>query len=111
MSEGKKNKSNIFFRILFVLFILFLCLYSIGVNGYLEKSNKDRTLYTEEQIKQFEKDVENGRLMDINEYILPDEINYSNASSNLGEKISNLIDFSANKSIGALNSFFSFLFN
>lgn len=111
MENNNKKKSNIFFRVLFVLFVLFLCVYSISSNGYIEKNNENKTLFTEEQIKKFENDVEEGKEIDINEYILPNDIDYSNSISDLGEKISNAIDFTANKSIDALNSFFAFLFN
>lgn len=111
MEANKKGKFTWFFRTLFVLFIMFLCLYAISANGYLKKTNEHKTLFTEEQIKQFEHDVESGKEIDINEYITYEEIDYSNSSSDLGEKISSAIDFSANKSIEIFNSLFSFLFN
>lgn len=108
--ENKKKGSNLFFKILIVLFVAFLCLYSISMNGYLQNINRDKTLYTEEQITQFESDVNNGEYLDLKDYVLVDEIDYSNKVSELGEDISELIDYTANKSIDMLNSFFSYLF-
>lgn len=90
---------------------MFLCLYSISSNGYLEKINENKTLFTDEQIRRFEEDVENGEYIDINDYILPDQVDYSNSSSELGENISSAIEYTANKSIEVFNSFFAFLFN
>ncbi len=109
--ENKNNKGiNRLFKIMVLLFIVFLCLYSISLNGYVENINKDKTLYTEEQIKQFENDVLNGEEIDINKYTLPEQVDYSNDVSNLGENISDLIDYASNKALGAIVSFIGVLF-
>ena len=109
MEENKKS-SNWFSRILLLLFIMFLCLYAISSTGYLQRLNQNKALFTEEQIKRFEEDVENGNYVDINDYIVPEIVDYSNSSSNLGEKISNAIDYTSHKSLELFNSFFAFLF-
>ena len=110
MDEKKKPKYYIFFRILFAFFVLFLCLYSISINGFVQKSNYDNTLYTEEQIKKFEQDVLSGKEIDINQYIDNSKTDYSNAFSNFGEDLSNLIDYGADKSMDVLENFFEILF-
>lgn len=107
--EGKK-KGNWFLKILLVLFIMFLCLYSMSINGYVDSINKKRTLYTEEQIKKFENDVSNGEYLDLKDYTLVDEIDYSNKMSDLGVEVSDLISYTANKSIDFFNKLFSYLF-
>ncbi len=110
MMEKGKKEYRWFFRILTVLFILFLCLYTVSTNGYLQKINENKSLFTEEQIKQFERDVESGEYVDINDYILPEQVDYSNPYSKLGEDLSELIQYSANKSIALFQELFSFLF-
>lgn len=107
--KGKKGYSK-FFRVLFVLFVVFLCVYSISVNGYVENISREKTLYTEEQIAAFERDVLEGKEIDINDYIMPEAIDYSNGISTFGEDVSNLIDYAAKKTMETFNSFFSLLF-
>ncbi len=106
----KKKNGEWFFKILLVLFIMFLCLYSISMNGYVDRINKKKTLYTEEQIKKFESDVEQGADLDMQDYTLIKDVDYSNKMSDLGENISELISFTADKSIKFFNTFFSYLF-
>lgn len=105
-----KKKSNWFFKILIVLFIAFLCLYSMSLNGYVDNMNKKKTLYTEEQIDAFERDVKNGEYLDYKEYTKVNEIDYSNRMSDLGVELSELISFTADKSIELFNQLFSYLF-
>ncbi len=106
----KKKKNNWFFKILILLFILFLCLYSMGMNGYIESINKNKTLYTEEQIKKFEEAIEKGEYLDLQDIKIEEKIDYSNKVSDLGVKISDLIAYLANKSIDLFNDVFSYLF-
>lgn len=110
MEETKNNKYDIFFRILFVLFIIFLCLYAISVSGYVEVENKNRTLYTEEQIEKFESDVMNGKEIDINEYIDNSVVDYSNTISDVGEDLSLMIDELFDMSFEYLEKIFKFMF-
>lgn len=110
MKEKKKSKSRYFFRILSFLFLLFIVVYAIGQNGFIQRRYSDKTLYTEEQIKKFENDIENGKEIDINAYLKDEKIDYANNSSKLGENISELINKGAIKLDKLLNSVFSFLF-
>ena len=122
MEEKKKSKSKYFFRLLFALFIMFICVYAIGQNGFIQRKYSDKSLYTqerqhyhcylytEEQIKKFESDVENGKEIDVNAYLVNETVDYSNNSSKLGENISTMITKGAGKLDKLLNSVFSFLF-
>lgn len=110
MDEQKKPRYYIFFRVLFAFFVLFLCLYSISVNGFVSRENYEKTLYTEEQIERFESDVNSGKDIDINIYLDNSKPDYSNGASNVGETISNLIDYGADKSMELLEKFFLYLF-
>lgn len=106
----KKKKSNWFSKIMITLFIVFLCLYSISMNGYVENVNKKKTLFTEEQIAKFESDVNNGVYLDLRDYTLVNDIDYSNKVSDFGEDLSEWISLAARKSISMLNNVFSLLF-
>lgn len=110
MEEKKQPKYYIFFRVLFAFFVLFLCLYSISINGYVQTSNQNKTLYTEEQIKKFEEDVKNGKEINIEAYLDNSKSDYSNSISNLGETISEFIEYGSNKTMELLEKFFRFLF-
>ena len=110
MEDKKKPNYNVFFRVLFAFFVLFLCLYSISVNGFVQRNNKEKTLYTEEQIKKFEEDVKNGKEIDIDAYIDNSKVDYSNNISNFGETVSGIIDYSSDKTMDLLEKFFEFLF-
>jgi len=104
-----KNKTNPFFKILLVLFIMFLCLYSISENGYIEGINKNKTLYTEEQINNFESDVESGEYINSNNYTKIKDIDYSNKVSDFGEKVSDAIKEVTDYSLDFFNKLFAYL--
>ncbi len=106
----KKKKNNWFSKIMIFLFIAFLCLYSISINGYVENVNKKKTLYTEEQIAKFENDVSNGEYLDLKDYTLVKDIDYSNKVSDFGEDLSEFISVAARKSISMFNNVFALLF-
>lgn len=106
----KKKNGNWFFRVMIVLFIMFLCLYSMSINGYVESVNMKNTLQTEEQIKDFENDVRKGQYLDMKEYMNKSDLDYSNKVSDFGVYVSDLISVAARKSIELLNNAFTYLF-
>ena len=77
----------IFRRILFLLFIFFL------INYFQAESNNNlltkKTVLTEEQIREFEKDVKNGEFVDIKDYLSEKTVNTSNSISNFGYALGN----------------------
>ena len=109
--EKNSKRLNFFIKVMLILFIMFLCLYSVSTNGYLRKINQNKTLYTEEMIKKFEQDVKDGNYIDIDEYLKDETIDYSNNISKLGEKVSLGISKGAVKIMELLNSLFAYLFN
>lgn len=72
------------------LFLLFIFLYIVGSSGLYEYKLNEKKVLTEEQIKKFESDVNNGVKIDINDYI-PIEKNYDNAFTKLNRDISKYI--------------------
>ena len=78
------------FRFTFLICLTtFLVLYFSGGMGYFEYENYKKTSLTEEKIKEFEKDVNAGRDVDIKDYLPKDTSNYQNTISSFGLKVSN----------------------
>lgn len=90
MKEDKKNKvvNKIFGWFLFILFITFVTLYISQATGYYEYEQARKTAFTKEQIEQFEKDVKDGKEIDINKYLDNTNKNYQSNLSKLTLNIS-----------------------
>jgi len=89
--EEKKKKTNYFKIIFIVLFIIFISLYFMNFIGYYDVT-RNRTILTQEQINRFEKDIEEGNFIDLNDYLEEDKKEYDNGFSNISLNISNGID-------------------
>lgn len=96
--EEKKKKPNYWGITLIVLFIIFLCLYLMNIIGYYDV-NRNRMLLTDEKIKEFEIDVQNGEYIDINNYFEKEQEKYDNNFSNISLKVSNGIETFLNKGL------------
>lgn len=78
----------VFKRILFILFIFFT------INYYQAENNNyasQKTILTEEKIKEFEEDVKNGNFVDIKNYTEDTYIETSNSFSNIGYNLGSYI--------------------
>lgn len=95
MKEGKKNK--IFNYIFLILFVTYTAIYLMVNLGYYEYANYTKKVFTEEQIRKFEEDVKNGIALDINEYLVSEDI--VNTKKQFGLKVSEFIGKMARKSI------------
>ena len=88
-SEDKKKICNqIFSRIFFILFIVFLAIYIFSESGYYEFEQHNRMILTEAKIKEFENDIKDGKEIDIKNYIVNDKPNYDNNISKFGYMLS-----------------------
>ena len=74
-------KNKIFLIIFLSLFIFFSILLIAQSQGYYKNKNEKAKILTEEQIKEFEKDVSNGKSIDIKKYVLYEDKDYSNKIS------------------------------
>ena len=89
MKENKHKKANkVFYWFIFILLITFITLYISQATGYYEYEQSRKTAFTEEQIKQFEQDVKNGKEIDINDYLENTNKNYQNNISRLSLNVS-----------------------
>lgn len=95
--DEKKKKNNIFLKIISILFLIYLSLYMMDNLGYYNINTKNKVL-TEEAIKEFEKDIKNGKSIDIKNYV-GDNTNYKNFYSNLGYNLSIGVDNILNKGL------------
>ena len=89
MNKKKFNYFNFIFTILFLIF----CGYYISFeSGYYEASVSRKSKITQEKIVEFEKDVKEGKDIDIKEYMQSDYIDYSSPVSRVGTSISKAFD-------------------
>ena len=96
----KKDKKNRLPKFIFcIFFISFLVIYFSELTGYYEYTNHQKKALTEEQIKKFEKDVKNGKKVDINKYLVVDTKKYNNTLSNLASKFSDGISKIVNNGV------------
>lgn len=86
---------------LLTLVVFFIALYCSQLTGYYEYTESKKTTLTEEAIKRFEKDVAEGKEVEAKNY-LQEEKEYNNKASNLGIKISSLIEKGFNKTMNSL---------
>ena len=86
-----KKKNNWFKKFLIVSFLIFMGLYISSISGFYESKLSNKVSLTDEAIKEFEKDVLNGKEIDIVTYIDNKNIDYSNKFTNAGEKFSEAV--------------------
>lgn len=72
------NKKTTFKLILVVAFLSFLITYVIGISGYYEYELSNKRIMTENKMKQFEEDVKNNENIDLNDYVVNTQIDYTN---------------------------------
>lgn len=74
------------------IFISFFITVILSVSGYYETELQKKTTLTNEAILQFEKDVEEGKEIDINNYVDINRKNYDNNFTKTGRYISKKIE-------------------
>lgn len=87
----KNKKARLFFRILSLLFFVYVALLIAYQSGYYETKASNRATLTKEAMKQFEEDVQNGKVIDVKDYLKEENVDYSNGITKLGNKVSNSI--------------------
>lgn len=92
-----KKIGKIFRFITLTLFITFASLYISQSAGYIEYENRKQVALTESQIKKFEKDVKDGKQVDVEKYLKTNEKNYQNNISKVGLKVSKIMEKGVNK--------------
>lgn len=98
----KNKKSKYFFRILSVLFLIFVALLIAYESGYYETKASNRATLTKEAMEEFEKDLANGEIVDIKNYLKKEDTDYSNKVTKIGNKVSNSISDIMTKGISGV---------
>lgn len=81
------NKS-IIKLILLIIVIAFISSYLVASSGYYEYQMQQRTILTNEKIKEFEQDIKNNQDIDLKNYYIEEELDYSNKFTTLVYNIS-----------------------
>ena len=97
MKHEKQNK--IFKYLLLTSFITFFALYTSQSTGYFEYKNSQKVALTNEQIRQFEEDVNSGKNVDVTKYIQINNKNYQNKISKAGLSLSGTLEKGVRKII------------
>ena len=84
----RKKIKKFFKYTLLTSFITFFALYLSVSAGYFEYKTSKKVSLTNSQIKKFEKDINEGKKIDIKKYIEANNNNYQNKLSNAGLKLS-----------------------
>ncbi len=96
--ETKKEKNYLTIFTL-LIFVIFLILYISKEAGYYEYKAYNKSILTKESMQKFENDINEGKNVDITEYINLEKKDYSNAISSLGYKTSNTLEKIMNEGI------------
>ena len=105
-----KPHFNIWKFLITLLFIIFLITYILGVSGYYETKMQEKTVYTSEQIEQFEQDIQAGKQVDLNNYVDTTSKNYSNGYTQTGDKLGNFVTDIVTNGFGDAWNAIKFLF-
>lgn len=81
------NKS-IIKLVMIIILIVFISSYMIASTGYYEYTMRERTIITNEKIKEFEEDIKNNENIDIKDYYNNKELDYSNKITTLVYNVS-----------------------
>ena len=90
---------NIIRLIIIIIVIIFISSYIIASTGYYEYTMRERTIITNEKIKEFEEDIRNNKDVDIKDYYDNKELDYSNKITTLVYNVSDNSNKLARKAI------------
>jgi hypothetical protein len=84
--DNKKEKMHPFFKILIVLFLIFIAFYIALQSGYYPTRVQKRAMLTKNNIDKFNDDVKNNKELTPGSYI-EDDIDYSNFVTKAGNSL------------------------
>ena len=101
----KPKRKNYFFKLLAILFLLYVSLLIAYESGYYETKARNRATLTKEAMQEFESDLQSGKVVDIKDYLKEEKIDYSNKVTKIGNRVSkSLSDFMTKGLKGAFNA-------
>lgn len=102
-----KNKGLRF--IIIIVIIIYISSYYVASSGYYEYHLQEKTVLTNEKIKEFEQDVKDNQNIDIKNYLVYEEVDYTNKLTNFIYNLSDNGNKVARKCIKALFRKLSYL--
>ena len=105
-----KKKSNLFNRVIFILFIIYIIFYISVESGYYDANITRKTVLTNEKIKAFEQDIKNNKPISLDNYYQEDDKDYSSLVSKSGQKltksVSGIVSFVLHNAANVLKKLF-----
>lgn len=98
----KPKKTNWFMLFIKVSFVCFLIVYFLLENGYYENKKAKEVALTAENIHKFEEDVKQNKIIDISNYKIDEEKDYSNKITRFGEKLNDSVGKAIIKGAGGV---------
>lgn len=92
MDEVKSQEKNTLLKITLFLFVIFLILYICKETGFYEYKAHNKANLTNEALKRFENDINEGKDVSLKDYVVDGQIDYSNKVSNIGYNIGNTVE-------------------
>jgi len=85
--------------IIVITIVVFIVSYLVSESGYYEYTMQQRSIITNEKIKEFEEDVKNNENIDLKEYLEREQVDYTNKFTTLVYNISDNSNKLARKAI------------
>lgn len=85
--------------IIIITIIIFIAAYLVSSSGYYEYTMQQRSIITNEKIKEFEEDIKNNENIDLKEYLEQEQIDYTNKFTTIVYNISDNSNKLARKAI------------
>lgn len=85
-----------------MFFLVFVALIIAFESGYYETKSSNKAILTKEAMQQFEKDLQEGKLVDVKDYLEENNRDYSNGVTKIGNKISNSVSDVMTKGISGI---------
>ncbi len=101
-----KIRTQVFRVVVIILFVTFMTIFISNKYGYYEYKKHEQVVLTEEQIKQFEQDVKDGKNIDLENYLENTNKDYQTKFSQLGLNVSNSL---ANIVKNSVDGFFKYV--
>ena len=111
MDKKKSLGIQILSKSFIIIFIIFTVLYIAGGTGYYEFKRHKKVELTEKQKEIFEKDLENGKQINVEDYLKETQVSYENGFTSLGNFLSENIVVIMQKGTDVTIDFFSKLFS
>ncbi len=108
----KVDRKKLFKGLFVIAFISFLISYIIEVSGYYEYNLQNRTILTSEAMKRFESDINEGKDVLLEDYVVSETKDYSTSLTRGTNRVSMGVNRALKKGIeGVFKIFGSFVSN